>query len=107
LEVVGLNSGWTLSVNPPFQQTKSDDLSSATMTLDHFEKALRAVWRRTPFRPFLVEMVSGDIIRVDHPEALVRRKGVAVFISSDGVPTLFDHESVSQVIADAGQKSSA
>jgi hypothetical protein len=68
------------------------------MLLQNLEWSLRALVRRTPFRPFTVELVSGPRIKVDHPEALVFRKGMAVFISARGVPILFDHESVSQVI---------
>ena len=70
------------------------------MTHDSFERALRAFQQRTPFRPFSVEFVSGERIAIDHPEALIVRAGVAVFISSKGVPTLFDHESVSELIGE-------
>jgi len=63
--------------------------------------------RRTPFRSFTVELVSGDRIQVDHPEALILRGGEAVFVSSDGVPTLFDHESVSQQIGTSDAAASA
>ena len=77
-----------------------------TMTPDHFDRTLRALQRRKPFRPFTVELVSGDQFQVDHPEALVLRDGVAVFIAAGGTPVLFDHESVSQMIGDArGQPS--
>lgn len=50
--------------------------------------------RRKPFQSFAVELVSGERIIVDHPEAVVIRSGLAVFIDAKGVPTLFDHESV-------------
>jgi hypothetical protein len=73
------------------------------MTRDNFERVLRAFQRRAPFRPFPVEFVSGERIAVDHAEALVTRGGVAVFISAGGVPTLFDHESVSDVIKSLSQ----
>jgi hypothetical protein len=63
----------------------------------HFERSLRAFQRRTPFRPFTVALVNGDRFQVDHPEALVLRDGVAVFVAAGGVPVLFDHESVSQM----------
>jgi len=63
------------------------------------ERSLRAVQTRRPFRPFTVELVSGDLVQVDHPEAMVLRAGVAVYVSADGTPTLFDHEGVSQTIA--------
>lgn len=61
---------------------------------------MRAFQRRTPFRPFVVAPVNGDRIQVDHPEALVLRDGVAVFIAAGGVPTPFDHESVSQLVGE-------
>jgi hypothetical protein len=71
-----------------------------SMTDEHFERTLRSFHRRKPFRSFTVEMVSGDRFEVDHPEALVLRGGVAVFVAGDGTPVIFDHESVSQVIGE-------
>ncbi len=67
------------------------------MIAETFERSLRAFARRTPFAPFVVELVSGGRITVDHPEALVFRGGLAAYIAPDGTPTLFDHESVSRV----------
>lgn len=69
------------------------------MTTEHFQTTIRAFQKRTPFQAYLVDLVSGDRVRVDHPEALVIRGGVAVFLSPDGAPVIFDHEGVSQVIA--------
>ena len=69
------------------------------MTPDHFQTAIRAFQRRTPFQAYVVELVSGERVRVDHPEALVIRGGVAVFVSADGAPAIFDLEGVSQIIA--------
>ena len=66
------------------------------MDTEHFERILRAYQRRTPFRPFTVALVNGDRFQVDHPEALALRDGVAVLIAADGLPTLFDHKSMSQ-----------
>jgi hypothetical protein len=77
------------------------------MLAEAFDRTLRAFARRTPFRPFTVEFVSGTRITVDHPEALVFRGGVAVFFSPDGTPSLFDHESVSQVTGETDQAASA
>jgi hypothetical protein len=67
------------------------------MISETFERSLRAFARRTPFTPFVVELVSGDRITVDHPEALVFRGGLAAYIAPDGTPSLFDHESVSRL----------
>ena len=33
----------------------------------------------------------------DHPEALVVRSGIAVFLNKTGSPSFFDHEGVSQI----------
>jgi hypothetical protein len=70
------------------------------VTDKNFERTLRIFQRRTPFRPFTVALVNGDRVQVDHPEALIARGGVAVFVAADGSPTIFDHESVSQMLAD-------
>lgn len=68
------------------------------MTRENFDRSLRAFQRRIPFRRFTVALVNGDRFQVDHPEALVLRDGVAAFVAAGGVPTLFDHESVSQLV---------
>jgi hypothetical protein len=70
------------------------------MTSEHFENTLQAYQKRRPFRSFTVRFASGDHIDVDHPEALVIRSGVGVYLSAAGVPTLFDHESVSEVVGE-------
>ena len=70
------------------------------MERDHFDRSLRAFQRRVPFKTFAVSLINGDRLSIEHPEALIVRAGVAVYISVDGVPTLFDHESVSQLSAE-------
>lgn len=70
------------------------------MDAEQFERSLRAFQRRTPFQSFTVALVNGDRFQVDHPEALIVRGGVAVFITAGGVPTLFDHSSVSQMVGE-------
>ena len=74
------------------------------MIANNFERSLQAMVRRKPFRPFTVELVSGDRIEVDHPEALVHRAGVAVYLSPEGYPVLFDHDGVSQIIGDTAKR---
>jgi hypothetical protein len=75
------------------------------MTANNFDRSLRAFQRRRPFRSFTVELMSGDRFQVDLPEALVVRDGVGVFIAQGGVPTLFDHEGVSDFIGESRKKS--
>ncbi|HZL33998.1 MAG TPA: hypothetical protein VFC78_01730 [Tepidisphaeraceae bacterium] len=73
------------------------------MEREHFDQGLRAFQRRRPFRSFTVELVSGEQIQVDHPEALVLRGGIGVYISPEGVPTILDHEGVTGIIGEAQQ----
>ena len=70
------------------------------MEAENFDRTLGAFKGRMPFRPFTVALVDGDRFEVDHPDALVVRDGVAVYIRPGGVPVLFDHEGVSQIIGD-------
>ena len=78
------------------------------MQTDAFERSLRAFARRTPFQPFTVELTGGTRFQVLHPKALAFNAGLAVCISPDGTPSLFDHETVSQLFgaADSQQQPS-
>ncbi|MBW3540373.1 MAG: hypothetical protein KY476_08890 [Planctomycetes bacterium] len=67
------------------------------MLAENFDQSLRGFHRRRPFRPFLVELVSGSTVRIEHPEALVYRAGSAVYIAANGEIHLFDHEGVSRI----------
>jgi hypothetical protein len=75
------------------------------MQTDAFEARLRAFARRTPFQPFTVELTSGTRFQVVHPEALAFNAGLAVYISPEGTPSMFDHESVSQLVGSADSPS--
>lgn len=77
------------------------------MDSDTFDNTIRTFKHRTPFRPFTVSLVNGERVEVDHPDALVVRDGVALFVGPGGVPAVFDHEGVTQVIGDLVQPPSA
>jgi hypothetical protein len=70
------------------------------MDRETFTETIRVFKHRTPFRPFTVVTVSGNRHEVDHPDALAVKDGVAVVLGPLGVPVLFDHEGVSEVIGD-------
>lgn len=70
------------------------------MEAEAFERSLRAFARRTPFQPFVVELVSGTRLLIEHPEALVFRGRVAVFFHKDNEMTLFDNNGVSKLTSD-------
>ena len=78
-----------------------------SMESESFDRSLRAFSRRTPFQTFAVELTSGARITVDHPEALVYRGGLAVYIAPDGTPTLFDHAGVTQLTGVPDKESAA
>jgi hypothetical protein len=61
------------------------------------EAALRLCRRFRPFRPYTIELMTGDRFVVRHPEALRYRGGLAVFVEPDGLRRYFDAESVCQV----------
>lgn len=68
------------------------------MTAEDFTKVLKGLQLLQPFRMFTVELHGGRRFEVDHPRALVVRDGVAVFLAPGGIPILFDHDSVNQII---------
>ena len=70
------------------------------MRREVFTAAIEELQQRTPFRPFTVITVSGRRQEVDHPRAIVVRDGTAVYAAPGGIPVIFDHESVDQVIGD-------
>ncbi|MDZ4683733.1 MAG: hypothetical protein SH850_01510 [Planctomycetaceae bacterium] len=78
---------------------------ATTMDRDNFNGTIRAFKHRTPFRPFTVSMVNGDRLEVDHPDALAIRNGLALYAAPGNIPVIFDHEGVSQVIGDLGERS--
>jgi hypothetical protein len=68
------------------------------MTAENFDQVLRALQEKQPFQIFTIELNGGRRFEVDFPHALVVRDGVAVFVAPGGIPVLFDHESINQVI---------
>ena len=75
------------------------------MQTDAFERSLRAFVRRVPFQPFTVGLTSGTRFQVVHPEVLAFNGGLAVYTGTDGTPSLFDHESVGQLVGSADPQS--
>jgi hypothetical protein len=63
----------------------------------NFLTAMRVFARRRPFRFYLVELHSGLILQVRHPEVLSLRGELAVHLDPRGDHTLFDSSCVSRV----------
>jgi hypothetical protein len=68
------------------------------MTADDLERALRALARRRPFRPFLIEFHSGDRILISHPEAVDRYGNLFLYRGPNRDQRFFDGTAVGQII---------
>jgi hypothetical protein len=72
--------------------------SEQDMERRNFEESLQALVQQTPFHPFVVELVNGTRIKVQHSEALILHGRLAVFLDPAGGIKLFDHEGVNQLL---------
>lgn len=68
------------------------------MTDEEFDAANQAFRRRTPFRPYLIEFVSGGDLSIVHPESIRKEERLYVARRPDGGFELFTAEGVSRVI---------
>ena len=68
------------------------------MEAENFDQTLTAFRTRVPFQPFTVVLLNGDRFEVDFTGALLIRAGMGVYIGSNGVMVIFDHQGVSQVV---------
>jgi hypothetical protein len=64
------------------------------MTVDDFQRTLRAFMRREPFEPFAVELLDGERFVVDKPDAVGFNAGAAAFLTADGTIHFFNNEEV-------------
>ena len=71
------------------------------MTAEHFETTLETLMALRPFKPFTIELNTGQRIQIDHPGALLwNRTDTSIFRSPGGPLVFFDHDSVNQIIND-------
>jgi hypothetical protein len=68
------------------------------MTAENFDNVLTGLRERQPYQVFTVVLNGGERFEIDHANALLIREGVAVFLAPGGVPIVFDHESVLQIV---------
>ena len=68
------------------------------MTKKEFEVTLRAFVGVRPFKPFLIEFLSGDRLLVSHPEALDIQDGFYVHYRKDQGNRVFTCEGVCQLL---------
>lgn len=68
------------------------------MTDEELERALRIFNRRQPFRPFLMEFMSGVQVRVDHREAIALFTNLWYYRGPNQAQALFPSSSVCRLL---------
>jgi hypothetical protein len=68
------------------------------VTDQELEWALRAYTRRRPFRPFLIEFVSGSQVRMEHPDAIAFVKPLWLYRGPKRAQTLFASSAVCRLL---------
>jgi hypothetical protein len=68
------------------------------MTTEQFDAAIRALRRRRPFLPFLIEFTSGSQQQIGHPEAIRNEILFYTMRNPNGSYVLFTAESVSLLL---------
>ena len=86
---------------------EAEDGKLKAMNSQDFETTIRAFQKKQPFRPYVVSLVSGERVHVDHPEALVTRARTAVYLGPRGEMSIFDSEGVAQITAEPAESSAA
>ena len=68
------------------------------MTIKEFEASLQAYSQRRPFRPYLLEFVSGVQVKVDHPEGIAAVNEVWHYRGPKKAQSLFPVSSVCRLL---------
>jgi hypothetical protein len=71
------------------------------MTAEHFEIAIDALMAQRPFKPFTIELNTGERFEIDGHGILLWKGGApAVFKVPGGPLAFFDHDSVNKITDD-------
>ena len=70
------------------------------MELERFVETVTALKYRKPYHPFTIVLDNGNRHEIDFADAILVREGLVIFAAPRGIPVLFDHDSVSEVIGD-------
>jgi len=80
------------------REMRSRRSRSHVMSGDELQRALRVFNMRRPFRPFLMEFMSGDRVLLSPPEAVDRRGDLFMCRSADGIQRLITAASICQLL---------
>jgi hypothetical protein len=67
------------------------------MNRPEFEKEIKELIAAQPFVPFAVDLVEGERVLIENPQAFRCQGGSAVYATSDGLLDIFDYRSVRAV----------
>jgi hypothetical protein len=68
----------------------------------NFDRLVNAFLQRKPWKSFTVELVSGAVLEVNHPESLTHMGDVVVVNSTTGLRSYFDFSDVARFIDGTG-----
>jgi hypothetical protein len=67
-------------------------MERAMMSPDQFERRLRELLQRKPYRPVRIVLEGGDTFDIDDPQFVARDGGAAGYIDANQEPWLFDYQ---------------
>jgi hypothetical protein len=67
------------------------------MNRPEFEKEIKELIASKPFVPFAVDLVEGERVLIENPQAFRCQGGSAVYATPDGLLDIFDYRSVRAV----------
>lgn len=65
-----------------------------------FEAEIRRRVGEEPFLPFVIELSTGERLRIDRANELVHQEGKAAHVPAQGELTLFDYHAVREIHGD-------
>ena len=68
------------------------------MTAENFETSIDALMEFRPFKPFTIELNTGERFEVDSPGTLLWKGSPAIFKIPRGRLAFFDHDSVNKIV---------
>ena len=73
------------------------------MNSESLKAALQTYLSQQPFHPFTLVMNDGTKLEIDSPLAVAFGKNLVFFLGPEGVPQIFNSESVNRVVGDLAE----
>ena len=66
------------------------------MTAAQWDETLNVLMSQRPFKPFTIELNTGQRLEIDDPIVAAFKEGAGVLLAPGGVPVFFDHGGVNR-----------